>query len=365
MRRRRWLDDDETTERSRSAPKQAKELRAALNKCRALGLAPQQDSGQVLLWMESFRYELPVRSQGRYRGKIPFYRHKRDVEAKYQVGHPYCGENRCVLHANPVEIAETAQNNYPVNMLAVWADSEHLHLPREIDDWRTKFLAPQGVPVAAYEIEHLHRKPGRPFEFRLLEGVDALQELRVPHPAPYQGERYCPARTDEGAFNMAWYGLLRLGYHKALRPSGTREHIQKWQDQGLMPEVEPGRVLVWKCVEIPKPSESGETPSGGIVADYLGLLGASYTMHRDYYYPESMVCAGPMGAARGFIKPGTPGHVMAILAERDQLFSVHDRDGVFYAVHGTPISCYNAEALNADEFDFRLIEGLDALAWVD
>lgn len=360
MRRTHWLDDDETPVLSQSPLKRAKELRAALNKCRAVGLAPQRNPGQVLLWMETLRYEIPVRYRGHYRGGVPIYRFKHDMQAKYQVGRPYCGEDRCALYGNPVEVAYTAQNSYPVNMLAVWADVERLGLPREIDDWQTLFYAPQGVPVAAYEIEHLYDKPGRPYAFRLLEGEDALQELRIPRPASYNGERFCSARTDDGGLNMAWFGLLRLSHFKALRPVGTREHIEKWQKQGLMPEIEPGRILVWKCVEIPKPSGSGEQPAG-----YRGILGASYAMHRDYYYPESMVCAGPIGAARGFIKPGSPGYVMAILTPADLLFSVHDRDGVFYAVNGTPIACYHAEAVTADEFDLRLIEGLDALAWVD
>lgn len=347
-----------------ASPVEMAMIRSILGHCQSLGLAPLKDCEHVVLWVQARRYEFAVQHEGLYRGSIPLYKIEGERLARCQVGRPFHSNNPLLLHATPLDVADAAYHNYPVNMLAALVAISDLRLPPDVDETEAVFTAQGWLPIAAYEVEHMWNKEGKPYEYRLLEGEDPLQELTAPYvDDPGWDDPVRLRSRPEGCPEALWSQIVEAwdGERAPCGQLATRICLTRWQAKGLMPEVEPGKVLVWKYVKHPDPSKEDGSP-----ARYRGALNAPYDVNQPYCYAGSMACAGPIGAGRSYIKADKPGMVMAILADINLLFGArHFTEGAFYALQGVPVACYDATRVNEEEFDFQLIEGRDAFAWLD
>ena len=164
------------------------------------------------------------------------------------------------------------------------------------------------------------------------------------------------------------------GTHAPFAPAErqtTDTLIQRWQGQGLLPEVELGKLLVWKHVFHPTepPTRYRWMKQRWESGTYLGLRLAPYRIGESYRYEGSMVCAGPYGALLSYVREiGQQGVVLAILAEREAMTALphhHLTQGVFLAPRGTPVAAYRARRVGVDEFEYQRLEGVDALSWLD
>lgn len=139
-----------------------------------------------------------------------------------------------------------------------------------------------------------------------------------------------------------------------------RPNLSKWEELGLCKQIDNARV-VWKCVrpnviDWSDPQIIDATPDH---KTWYGRLGAPYQVGKLYVIPDSMCCAGPIGAVKGYGDKKT--HVMAILAKE---LRVTGQDGVFYAPVGTPIAIYRVDKsitlYGGDlEVEATLIKGVD------
>lgn len=321
---------------------------------------PELQPGRVLVFMRATRYDFPVFNEGHYYGSFPLYQCNYHCIAQLQVNYPYRELEACVVQVTPDRIlANDPELGEPTHMLAILADYQSLLAPESLGDTGTILLTPDGLPVAGYEIARCY--PGGLCTATLIEGEDV--RVHLPARLPEIEYEYVHAHTflNDRALRSRQRQQHRqeaLVPHSAEPLLATRRIIAGWQEQGLMPEVEPGRFLVWKLVKIPL-----RDPQGFVVQ---GMMGAPYMLDEPYANNASMVCAGPAGPLRHYHHGvGGKGLVVAILAERDALFAARGLEGVFYALKGTPVACYEATGVADGEFEYKFVEGVDALAWVD
>ena len=108
--------------------------------------------------------------------------------------------------------------------------------------------------------------------------------------------------------------------------------IEPWQEQGLMPQDDEGRVLLWKCVS----------------PEFKGNLGFQYELGQEFEN-TGMACAGPFGALKDYDKyRATGSQVMAIWATC--LYPVNLNKGVFHVLRGTPAAVYLAHDITKEGF---------------
>ena len=138
---------------------------------------------------------------------------------------------------------------------------------------------------------------------------------------------------------------------------------EKWRALGLCPEAG-NYVLFWKILEPEDddfflherdnaPPLAMDRHDRGLTGNWTGKLGASYALGREYYMPNAMVCAGPMGAVKGY----SSGNVLCgiyvggIWAHKDYVKNAHCvgntfvDDGVFFAERGVLVGIYQVTGI--------------------
>lgn len=126
---------------------------------------------------------------------------------------------------------------------------------------------------------------------------------------------------------------------------------KKWQDEGLMPVLPDGGVLIWKHV----------VPCG---SHWAGNLDYPYELGQEFR-AGCMGTAGPMGALQDWTNGDTEPHVMAIAAHA--LYDFDMERGIYTALHGTPLAVYKATNIDGDECELTRVagtpgDGMDPLA---
>ena len=115
-------------------------------------------------------------------------------------------------------------------------------------------------------------------------------------------------------------------------------HAREWEDEGLMPTLADGSVLVWKHV----------------TEDMVGNLAYPYELGKQFEC-ASMATAGPMGALRNWNSGDPNPHILAVAAHALYDYSVER--GIYYAFRGTPLALYRADNIDRDGCDFVRIAG--------
>lgn len=115
-------------------------------------------------------------------------------------------------------------------------------------------------------------------------------------------------------------------------------HAREWEDEGLMPVLTDGSILVWKHV----------------TEDMVGNLAYPYELGKQFEC-ASMTTAGPMGALRNWNSGDTNPHILAVAAHALYDYSVER--GIYYAFRGTPLALYRADNIDRDGCDFVRIAG--------
>jgi len=327
-----------------------------VRKWQAQGLMPEVEPGKLLVWKRSYRSREIIFHEGTHYGDFPIFKdYYSNDGSELQVNWPYRHENCIVCAAPRPMLGVGLEKGGRHHMLGLLVDKDLLRVCPTMQQLGMLFFAPAGVPVSAYEVWWRGQAQ---FDFTRIEGVDALDWLPDPL-ALIHGEHYCnghgelPPPPGLGKIDaLLWPRWV-------VRPPHADPYLQLWRDRGWLPEVEPGRMLVWKLV-------TRVGPWRGRPSEYHGS--SRYWLGRAYFDPHCQVGACPHSQLGRLCDDYSNEHtaaVIAILADAEHLCATRwsDQEDRLFAMRGAPVAGY--EVVRAGEsFAYRRLEGEDAFAWL-
>lgn len=353
---------------------------AYIEKWQSLGLMPELAPDEVLVWKRTCETYRPYYEGWELRKE--YYYEGRHERAKLIMGVPYQHDG-CTVTANPLsfhfytdqEKEQKEERHRVVLALRVPKNLLRVCLTYHGEGGNT-FYASAGIPVGAYTMGWSRHHE---FHYHLKEGDDVLDLLS--DPLVCVADDFVP--REEGKLPTHPSSIVRKQKHRYTAESlkqierpivDTAQAIELWQQRGLMPEVRPGQLLVWKGVY-----RLGKFR--GTMPEYRTRHFAEpdfrFWLDTPYSLPDCEVSASWEDTVYWCPEDDRMELLcLALLVDRDGIsyegltLVDHDEEDLHYefdALRGVPVACYEAAPIGTPddhEFALRLIEGEDALEWL-
>ncbi len=352
---------------------------AYIEKWQSLGLMPELAPGEVLVWKHTRHRKRPY-FENQVLCHDCYYEGMFD-KSELRVGATY-EHDGCTVTANPLSFQWYTnwedKDEYGVQ-LALRVPKDLLRLtPTHENGSGNSFYAPHGVPISAYNVAWFRHHE---VQLYLREGDDVLDLLS--DPLACMGDDYIPKEKAQWpphpslpVKKEAWKECKMSTEAKKYDVISTARAIELWQQRGMMPEVSPGKILVWKGT-FRMGKFRGSVPqyrtAGYFDSDAIRLwLGTPFDL------PELDVSASWEDTVWWEPEDDYQLHLvcLALLVDRDTLTYeslTHEDDFDtelsydFEGRRGVPVACYEAAPIGTHEqqkYALRLIEGEDALEWL-
>lgn len=345
--------------------------RAYIAKWQGMGLMPEIAPGEVLVWKRAHRSHHRVFHEHDFED-IPYYHDARRYTEEFQMGVPYCWEDSIVT-VNPLRISwyvHERPEKRQGSLLALRVQKDSLRLCPTGLGRGNFFYACEGVPIGGYNVWWFRHHQ---YQCDLIEGEDAIEWLS--DPLVYVEEDYeltsdvkLPAPLEEIVTDDTEVDPRdALGVPLA----DTPQALQYWQSEGRMPEVSPGKILVWKQVHR-LGKFRGRPPE--YRSERHRDTHQRFWLDHEYCIPGCAVNADWLEAVSWWSdedRADQPLLCLAVLADRDSLKYVgyswddeEEMDDMFTASRGVPVACYEMAVTEDNDLAMRLVEGQDAREWL-
>ncbi len=148
----------------------------------------------------------------------------------------------------------------------------------------------------------------------------------------------------------------------------TRAWVQHWQAHGLMPEPEPGKLLVWvEAFRIEMPKIEDEKIVGRELYYSARRGETKYRIGQPFAEENTVVFAGPLCMFPSRDEVGYCGSAVALLVDREavRMCPTRFQTGVlFCADRGVAVAGYRGERVRDSEIQLHRQDGVDVMAWL-